>query len=64
MKPTEEDLKEISDAVPVEEIVGSRTFENTDRLTWKFANKRVRGFDLLMVAVLFVYAAVWNIRHL
>ncbi|KAI6692590.1 hypothetical protein NL676_020300 [Syzygium grande] len=38
LKLTEEDLKEISDAVPVNEVAGDRTFESTTEVTWKFAN--------------------------
>ncbi|RVW38080.1 putative aldo-keto reductase 1 [Vitis vinifera] len=34
LKLTKDDLKEISDAVPVDEIVGSRTFENAGHLSW------------------------------
>jgi hypothetical protein len=35
---TEAHLKEISDAVPIEEVAGSRSFQNTDHTEWKFAN--------------------------
>uniref|UniRef100_A0A7N2L6E3 NADP-dependent oxidoreductase domain-containing protein n=1 Tax=Quercus lobata TaxID=97700 RepID=A0A7N2L6E3_QUELO len=38
VKLTEEDLKEISDAVPMEEVAGSRSFQNTDHFLWKFGN--------------------------
>jgi len=38
MKLTDANLKEISDAVPIEEIAGSRSFQNMDHLQWKFAN--------------------------
>ncbi|XP_062143877.1 probable aldo-keto reductase 1 [Alnus glutinosa] len=38
MKLTEANLKEISDAVPIEEVAGSRSFQNTDHFQWKFAN--------------------------
>ncbi|KAG6703115.1 hypothetical protein I3842_07G067700 [Carya illinoinensis] len=38
VKLTGETLKEISDAVPIEEVAGSRSFINTDHLQWKFAN--------------------------
>ncbi|KAK9293330.1 hypothetical protein L1049_021322 [Liquidambar formosana] len=35
---TEEDLKEISDAVPINEVVGGRTYESMSPLSWNFAN--------------------------
>ncbi|KAK6911399.1 NADP-dependent oxidoreductase domain, partial [Dillenia turbinata] len=35
---TEEELKEIADAVPINEVVGARTPEGIDNVTWKFAN--------------------------
>lgn len=38
VKLTKEELKEISDAAPIEEIAGSRTFEAMAHLSWKFAN--------------------------
>nr|XP_023904162.1 probable aldo-keto reductase 1 [Quercus suber] len=38
VKLTEEDLKEISDEVPMEEVAGSRSFQNTDHFLWKFGN--------------------------
>ncbi|KAK0600946.1 hypothetical protein LWI29_019885 [Acer saccharum] len=34
----EEDLKEISDAVPIEEVAGDRTYGNMKKATWTFAN--------------------------
>lgn len=37
MKLTEENLKEISDAVPVEEIAGVREFDSFSQYVWKFA---------------------------
>ncbi|XP_059447041.1 probable aldo-keto reductase 1 [Corylus avellana] len=38
VKFTEADLKEIYDAVPIEEVAGSRSYQNTDHFQWKFAN--------------------------
>ncbi|XP_041018550.1 probable aldo-keto reductase 1 [Juglans microcarpa x Juglans regia] len=38
VKLTREALKEISDAVPIEEVAGGRSFINTNHLQWKFAN--------------------------
>lgn len=38
VKLTGEALKEISDAVPIEEVAGGRSFINADHLQWKFAN--------------------------
>lgn len=38
VKLTEEDLKEISDAVSISEVAGGRTYENMVHATWKFAN--------------------------
>lgn len=38
VKLTEEDLKEISEAVPSNEIGGDRTYESMSNVTWKFAN--------------------------
>ncbi|GMY23096.1 probable aldo-keto reductase 1 isoform X3 [Fagus crenata] len=38
VKLTEEDLKEISDAVPIEEVAGSRSFLNMEHFHWKFGN--------------------------
>ena len=38
VKLTEEDLKEISDAVPIEEVAGDRTYGNMKKATWTFAN--------------------------
>ncbi|XP_056168495.1 probable aldo-keto reductase 1 isoform X2 [Syzygium oleosum] len=38
LKLTEEGLKEISDAVPVNEVAGGRTYEGFTQVTWKFAN--------------------------
>ncbi|KAL9447676.1 hypothetical protein AB3S75_015198 [Citrus x aurantiifolia] len=38
IKLTKEDLKEISDAVPIEEVAGNRDPEGFDKSSWKFAN--------------------------
>ena len=38
VKLTKEDAKEISDAVPIEDIAGPRTAERYAHLVWKFAN--------------------------
>ncbi|KAE8010046.1 hypothetical protein FH972_006444 [Carpinus fangiana] len=37
-KLTEASLKEISDAVPIEEVAGGRSYQNRDRFVCKFAN--------------------------
>jgi len=38
VKLTEEHLKEIFDAVPIEEVAGGRSYQNADHFLWKFAN--------------------------
>ncbi|XP_043697789.1 probable aldo-keto reductase 1 [Telopea speciosissima] len=38
VKLTEEDLKEISDAVPINVVAGSRTYDSMLQSTWKFAS--------------------------
>ncbi|KAK3041987.1 hypothetical protein RJ639_002295 [Escallonia herrerae] len=38
LKLTEDDIQEISDAVPVNEVAGSRSNENYLRVSWMFAN--------------------------
>ena len=38
MKLTEEDLKEIADAVPVDEVGGDREFEFLAKYAWNYAN--------------------------
>lgn len=38
MKLTEEDLKEITDAVPIHEVAGPRMFDAYYRATYKFAD--------------------------
>ncbi|XP_050275018.1 probable aldo-keto reductase 1 isoform X2 [Quercus robur] len=38
VKLTEEDLKEISDAVPLEEVAGGISFQNMDHLRWQYGN--------------------------
>ncbi|KAJ9682334.1 hypothetical protein PVL29_018286 [Vitis rotundifolia] len=47
LKLTKDDLKEISDAVPVDGIVGSRTFENAGHLSWKYANTPAKDCEVL-----------------
>ncbi|XP_031385756.1 perakine reductase-like [Punica granatum] len=42
LKLTGEDLKEISDAMPIDEVAGDRTFEYLLRCSWKFANTPLR----------------------
>ncbi|KAE8010047.1 hypothetical protein FH972_006445 [Carpinus fangiana] len=37
-KLTEASLKEISDAVPIEEVAGGRGYQNMEHFLWKFAN--------------------------
>lgn len=38
MKLTKEDLKEISNAVPSEEVAGDRDISSLSKYSWKFAN--------------------------
>ncbi|XP_023914038.1 probable aldo-keto reductase 1 [Quercus suber] len=38
VKLTEEELKEISDAVPLEEVAGGISFQNMDHLRWQYGN--------------------------
>ncbi|XP_050115759.1 perakine reductase-like isoform X1 [Malus sylvestris] len=38
LKLKEEDLKEISDAVPLDQVAGEKTFEHAMPVQWKFAN--------------------------
>lgn len=38
LKLTEDDLKEISHAVNMEEVAGSRSYENNEPYNWKYAN--------------------------
>ncbi|XP_050115761.1 perakine reductase-like isoform X3 [Malus sylvestris] len=38
LKLEEEDLKEISDAVPLDQVAGEKTFEHAMPVQWKFAN--------------------------
>ncbi|KAF8017965.1 hypothetical protein BT93_H2998 [Corymbia citriodora subsp. variegata] len=38
IKLTEEDVKEISDAVPADDVAGDRESEQTVRFSWKYAN--------------------------
>ncbi|KAF3454330.1 hypothetical protein FNV43_RR04777 [Rhamnella rubrinervis] len=38
LKLTAKDLKEISDAVPIEEVVGGRTYDNILKSSWTYAN--------------------------
>ncbi|GKV27324.1 hypothetical protein SLEP1_g36509 [Rubroshorea leprosula] len=38
VKLTKEDLKEISDALPLEDVAGPRISERFYQVTWKFAN--------------------------
>ncbi|KAI6692596.1 hypothetical protein NL676_020306 [Syzygium grande] len=42
VKLTEEDVKEISDAVPIDDIAGDRTTEHHVRRLWKYANTPLR----------------------
>ena len=44
IKLTKDDLKEISDAVPVNEVAGVRSFDY--QFTWKFANTPVRNVQV------------------
>ncbi|KAL4637476.1 hypothetical protein ACB092_03G080000 [Castanea dentata] len=38
VKLTEDDLKEITDVVPIEEVAGGRSYQSMDHFLWKFAN--------------------------
>lgn len=42
MKLAEQDLKEITDAVPLNEVAGGKTYENASHLSWNFANPPVK----------------------
>ncbi|XVF06301.1 hypothetical protein REPUB_Repub06bG0035400 [Reevesia pubescens] len=46
LKLTAEDLKEISDAVPIEEVAGDKTYDNMRNVSWKFANTPPKGFGV------------------
>lgn len=37
VKLTDEDLREISDAVPIYEVAGKREFDSLSKYTWQFA---------------------------
>lgn len=38
LKLTEEDLNEISEAVPIDEVAGEREGDSFSKYSWKFAN--------------------------
>lgn len=38
VKLTNDDLKEVSEAVPIEEVAGGRQGEALYKISWKFAN--------------------------
>ncbi|XWS18325.1 hypothetical protein CRYUN_Cryun32bG0034500 [Craigia yunnanensis] len=38
LKLTAEDLKEISDVVPIKEVAGDRNYDSKRKASWKFAN--------------------------
>lgn len=42
VKLTEDDVKEISDAVPIEDVAGDRNSEHIVRFSWKYANTPLR----------------------
>ncbi|XP_030534718.1 probable aldo-keto reductase 1 [Rhodamnia argentea] len=46
VKLTEDDVKEISDAIPIEDVAGERSNENYVRNSWKYANTPPRGGKL------------------
>ncbi|OMO96358.1 Aldo/keto reductase [Corchorus olitorius] len=43
VKLTEEDLKEITDMIPISEVAGSRTLDKFMKVLWKFANTPQKG---------------------
>lgn len=43
VKLTKDDLKEISDAVPINEVAGSRITENLIKVSWRFTDTRPKG---------------------
>ncbi|XP_008218253.1 PREDICTED: probable aldo-keto reductase 1 isoform X1 [Prunus mume] len=43
LKLREEDLKEISDAVPLDQVAGEKTYERASHVQWKFANTPQRN---------------------
>ncbi|XVE89864.1 hypothetical protein DITRI_Ditri20bG0028900 [Diplodiscus trichospermus] len=46
VKLTADDLKEISDAVPIEEVAGDRNYDSMRKASWKFANTPRRDFGV------------------
>ncbi|KAM7476920.1 hypothetical protein LguiB_024163 [Lonicera macranthoides] len=43
VKLTKDDIKEISDAVPISEVAGTRNTDNFQEVSWKFANTPPKG---------------------
>ncbi|KAJ0013980.1 hypothetical protein Pint_20520 [Pistacia integerrima] len=43
VKLTKENLKEISDAIPIAEVAGDRAYDSMRKVTWKFANTPPRA---------------------
>ncbi|XP_027352400.1 probable aldo-keto reductase 1 [Abrus precatorius] len=46
LKITERDLREISEAVPVDDAAGTRHLKGNDELSWKLANTPPKGLNL------------------
>ncbi|XWS64690.1 hypothetical protein CRYUN_Cryun05aG0024900 [Craigia yunnanensis] len=46
VKLTAYDLKEISDAVPIEEVEGDRNYDGMRKASWKFANTPPKDFGV------------------
>ncbi|XP_021282559.1 probable aldo-keto reductase 1 [Herrania umbratica] len=46
VKLTAEDLKEISDAVPIDEVAGDRNYDSMRKASWKFANTPPKDFGV------------------
>ncbi|KAH9687960.1 Aldo ket red domain-containing protein [Citrus sinensis] len=62
IKLTKEDLKEISDAVPIEEVAGDRDPEGFDKASWTFANTPPK--DCKINAKLSVQSTTWLSAYL
>ncbi|KAL3728116.1 hypothetical protein ACJRO7_032810 [Eucalyptus globulus] len=49
VKLTEADVKEISDAIPIDEIVGDKIVDHFARLSWKYANTPPNRWEILSI---------------
>lgn len=46
VKLSAEELKELSDAVPIEEVAGGRIFDHMLKASWNFANTPPKGSNV------------------